>query len=152
MKSKVINKVFDLLKQLSKEAERDTDILRKEEMKMKEVKLSKDDRKQRRKELLDRHPAARKFMTFWDMFGQNIVLACVQDTNSRTVTKIQELMRGRPRSDPANYITLDQYLERLKPGQESIYFLTGDSVDAMLKSPYLEFFHANDIEVMLFTG
>lgn len=51
-----------------------------------------------------------------------------------------------------SFISLDTYIEQMKPGQQSIYYLTGDDVDQLLASPYLEFFKANDVDVLLLLG
>ena len=37
----------------------------------------------------------------------------------------------------------------MQPGQDTIYYLTGDNVDAMKASPQLEGFRARNIEVLL---
>ena len=39
----------------------------------------------------------------------------------------------------------------MKPGQDAIYFITGDNVDAVAKSPQLEGFRAKGVEVLLLT-
>ncbi|PZP84008.1 MAG: molecular chaperone HtpG, partial [Azospirillum brasilense] len=46
-------------------------------------------------------------------------------------------------------VSLDQYLERKKEGQQAIYFLTGDDVHAMANSPQIEGFKKRGIEVLL---
>jgi molecular chaperone HtpG len=46
-------------------------------------------------------------------------------------------------------VSLADYVGRMKAGQDTIYYLTGDNVEAMKASPQLEGFRAKDIEVLL---
>ena len=45
--------------------------------------------------------------------------------------------------------SLADYVSRMQPGQEAIYYLAGDNIDAMKSSPQLEGFRAKGIEVLL---
>jgi molecular chaperone HtpG len=47
--------------------------------------------------------------------------------------------------------SLDDYVARMKPGQKAIYFITGDKLDTLAKSPQLEGFRAKGVEIMLLT-
>jgi molecular chaperone HtpG len=47
--------------------------------------------------------------------------------------------------------SLDEYIQRMKPGQEAIYTIAGEDLDALKKSPQLEGFRARGIEVLLLT-
>merc|ERR1712010_249487 len=46
-------------------------------------------------------------------------------------------------------ISLDKYLDRMQETQESIYYMSGDSLDTMNKSPSLQVFKKKDIEVLM---
>ncbi|MGH9920232.1 MAG: molecular chaperone HtpG, partial [Nitrososphaerales archaeon] len=52
-------------------------------------------------------------------------------------------------ADSEPKVSLQQYLERLKPGQERIYFVIADSVEAARASPYIEKLKERGIEVLL---
>ena len=47
--------------------------------------------------------------------------------------------------------TLPQYVDRMKEGQEEIYFMTGESRPAIENSPHMEAFQAKGYEVLLLT-
>jgi molecular chaperone HtpG len=49
------------------------------------------------------------------------------------------------------YVSLDEYVARMKPGQEAIYTIAGEDLEALKKSPQLEGFRARGIEVLLLT-
>merc|ERR1711976_669632 len=46
-------------------------------------------------------------------------------------------------------ISLDKYLDRMQESQESIYYMSGDSVETMKKSPALQIFQKKDLEVLM---
>merc|ERR1711879_423383 len=48
-------------------------------------------------------------------------------------------------------ISLDKYLDRMQESQESIYFMSGDSIDTMKKAPSLQIFKKKDLEVLMLT-
>ena len=49
------------------------------------------------------------------------------------------------------WISLSEYLEAMPEGQDAIYYLTGDSVDALKANPQIEGFTAKGVEVLLLT-
>merc|ERR1712050_610854 len=46
-------------------------------------------------------------------------------------------------------ISLDKYLDRMQESQESIYYMSGDSIETMTKAPALQIFKKKDIEVLM---
>merc|ERR1712031_42229 len=48
-------------------------------------------------------------------------------------------------------INLDKYLDRMQESQESIYYMSGESMDVMQKAPALQIFKKKDIEVLMLT-
>merc|ERR1711988_1572155 len=46
-------------------------------------------------------------------------------------------------------ISLDKYLDRMQESQESIYYMSGDSLEVMKKAPALQMFKKKDIEVLM---
>merc|ERR1712238_78534 len=46
-------------------------------------------------------------------------------------------------------ISLDKYLDRMQESQESIYYMSGDSLDVMAKAPALQIFKKKDLEVLM---
>jgi heat shock protein beta len=46
-------------------------------------------------------------------------------------------MRFYTSKSPEKLVSLEQYVERMKPGQKSIYYLAGESREALEKSPFL---------------
>merc|ERR1719409_1595686 len=60
-------------------------------------------------------------------------------------------MRFYTSKSPTKLVSLEQYVERMKSGQKSIYYLAGESREALEKSPFLEKLLQKDLEVIYFT-
>ncbi|RUT24695.1 molecular chaperone HtpG [Asaia sp. W19] len=89
---------------------------------------------------------AESFGTFWENFGPIIKEGIWEDSEHRQELAALSRFRSTASDDPT---TLDAYLTRMKPGQESIYYLTGENAEALAASPQLEGFRARGIEVLL---
>jgi molecular chaperone HtpG len=62
-----------------------------------------------------------------------------------------ELLVAHSTANPLELTSLGDYVSRMKEGQDSIYFLTGPTKDAVAQSPLLEAFKAKGYEVLLFS-
>lgn len=90
-----------------------------------------------------------KYQQFWDQFGQVMKEGPAEDFGNRE--KISPLLRfaSTHTGEATQNVSLDDYVARMKEGQEKIYFLTADSHQAAKASPHLEIFHKKGIEVLL---
>ncbi|KAA8985331.1 MULTISPECIES: molecular chaperone HtpG [Gammaproteobacteria] len=90
-----------------------------------------------------------KYQQFWDQFGQVLKEGPAEDFGNRE--KIAPLLRfaSTHTGEPTQNVSLDDYVARMKEGQEKIYFLTSDSHQAAKASPHLEIFRKKGIEVLL---
>lgn len=89
-----------------------------------------------------------EYTTFWGNFGAVLKEGLYEDQNNRDT--LLKLVRFRSTAGD-DLVGLETYVERMKPGQEAIYYITGDEVQALSKSPQLEGFRARGIEVLLMT-
>jgi molecular chaperone HtpG len=97
-------------------------------------------------ELKTRAKDAESYAPFWDNFGQTMKEGLWDDTEHRAT--LAELMRFRS-SAVEGWTSLSAYVERMKPGQEAIYILVGETGAALAASPQLEGFRARGVEVLL---
>ncbi|WP_341489194.1 molecular chaperone HtpG [Photobacterium damselae subsp. damselae] len=90
-----------------------------------------------------------KYQTFWQEFGQVIKEGLAEDFANRD--KIAQLLRfSSTHNDSAELtVALADYVERMKEGQDKIYYITADNFNAAKNSPHLEQFRAKGIEVLL---
>jgi len=90
-----------------------------------------------------------KYRTFWNAFGQALKEGVGEDpTNQERLLKL--LRFASTHTDfPEQTVSLAEYVGRMKPGQEKIYYVTGDSFNAAKNSPHLEIFRKKGVEVLL---
>ena len=88
------------------------------------------------------------YRAFWDNFGAVLKEGLYEDFERRD--ELLELCRFRSTASD-ELISLATYIGRMKDGQDAIYVITGDDLDALKKSPQLEGFVAKGVEVLLLT-
>ena len=98
-------------------------------------------------ELRNRAKDAESYAGFWDNFGPTFKEGLWEDAEHRT--ELAALARFRSTREPESWTSLPDYVARMKPEQDAIYYLIGDSQDALASSPQLEGFKSRGIEVLL---
>lgn len=90
-----------------------------------------------------------KYAKFWDQFGTILKEGPAEDFANRE--RVAKLLRfSTTKTDlPAQTVSLEEYIKRMKPEQKKIYYITADSFNAAKASPHLEIFRKNNIEVLL---
>lgn len=86
------------------------------------------------------------YAEFWGNFGAVLKEGLVEDPSLRD--RILEICRVRSTRDGA-LTSLAGYVERMKEGQEAIYYITGEDAGKLAQSPHLEGFKAKGVEVLL---
>ena len=86
------------------------------------------------------------YTAFWDNFGAVLKEGIYEDTENRDAL----LALSRFHSTAADgLISLDTYVERMKEGQEAIYYMAGEDLGTLRRSPQIEGFKARHLEVLL---
>lgn len=90
-----------------------------------------------------------KYQSFWNEFGNVLKEGPAEDHSNRE--KIAGLLRfaSTQEDSSAQTVSLDDYLGRMKEGQDKIYYITADNYQAAKSSPHLEIFRKKGIEVLL---
>ena len=90
-----------------------------------------------------------KYKTVWKEFGAVLKEGLAEDRPNRE--KILPLLRFASTREEGNEpsVSLKQYVERMKEGQERIYYVISDSVESARASPYIEQLKERGIEVLL---
>src|SRR5262245_45829068 len=92
--------------------------------------------------------APEDYAKFWDNFGAVLKEGLYEDHEQRETL----LSLVRMRSTASDQLTsLVDYIGRMKSGQDSIFYITGEDVGVLKKSPQLEGFAARGVEVLLLT-
>merc|ERR1719242_533097 len=141
---KLVRKVLELMKKLAKEEEGEDDDDEKEDGddEKKEAKEEKADEEKK-----DKKDDEKSWTKFWKEFNKNLKMGCYEDDSNRS--KLSKLLRFVTTKSEGKQISLDKYLDRMQESQESIYYMSGDSMDVMKKAPSLQVFTKKDLEVLM---
>jgi len=88
-----------------------------------------------------------EYRAFWNEFGACLKEGVVEDFSNRE--RIAALLRFASTSSDEQTVALADYIDRMKEGQDTIYFITADNIEAAKHSPHLEIFRKKEIEVLL---
>ena len=92
---------------------------------------------------------AEKYATCWKEFGRVLKEGVGEDfANKERIAKLLRFSTTHDDSE-AQHVSLADYLARMKPGQEKIYYVTADSFAAAKNSPHLEIFRKKGVEVLM---
>merc|ERR1712199_141176 len=86
------------------------------------------------------------YKKFYEQFSKNIKLGIHEDSTNRM--KVAELMRYHTSKSGDEQISLKEYVDRMKEGQNDIYYITGESIAAVSSSPFLETLRKKGLEVL----
>jgi molecular chaperone HtpG len=90
------------------------------------------------------------FITFWGQFGAAIKEGLYDAAEHRD--DIFKICRFYSTHDNGDKLTsLEEYVERMKPEQKEIYYISGENLNALKNSPQIEGFKSRDLEVLFFT-
>merc|ERR1712165_346492 len=98
--------------------------------------------KEEKEEKKDKKDEEGTWTKFWKEFNKNLKMGCYEDDSNRS--KLSKLLRFVTTKSEGKQISLDKYLDRMQDTQESIYYMSGDSMETMLKAPSLQVFKKKD--------
>lgn len=101
------------------------------------------------KELKKRSEDYDDYMKFWKNFGMAFKEGIYEDPANRV--EIAELSRFYSTNSEDKLTSLDEYISRVKEGQTTIYYITGDDIPTLRNNPQLEVFKEKGLEVLLLT-
>merc|ERR1712139_383112 len=143
---KLVRKILELMKKLAKEEDSGDD----EEDEEKEDKEDEDGEEKEKKdeeEKKDKKDEESGWSKFYKEFAKNLKMGCYEDDSNRS--KLSKLLRFTTSKSEGKEISLDKYLDRMAESQESIYYMSGESLDIMSKAPAMQIFKKKDLEVLM---
>merc|ERR1711912_27770 len=138
IKKKLVTKALEMVRKLA-------------EKKKKKDDEKKDDEETEEKEKSPAEEAEdnEDYLKFWKEFNKAIKLGLYEDSSNRT--KLAKLLRFQTSKSGDNWTSLEKYISRMKKGQKNIYYISGETKDAVEKSPFLERLRKKDLEVLYYT-
>ncbi|MFD7628027.1 molecular chaperone HtpG [Streptomyces sp. NPDC059851] len=92
---------------------------------------------------------AERYAKLWGQFGRVLKEGLLEDADSTEA--LLELVSAESTHDAEKTTTLREYVERMKDGQDAIYYLTGETRATVENSPHMEAFAAKGYEVLILT-
>lgn len=93
--------------------------------------------------------APEDYVTFWGNFGAALKEGIYEDADQRDT--LLELARFRSTQSTDGWVSLQDYVGRMRDGQDEIYYISGEDAANLRRSPQLEGFVSKGLEVLLMT-
>lgn len=89
------------------------------------------------------------YIELWEQFGKSLKIGVIEDSANRN--KLARLLRYKSSLSEGKWTSLEHYVERMKEWQKQIYYVSGDSVEKVESSMFLDAFKKRGVEVLYFT-
>ena len=133
MAKKLTRKVLEMLRKMAEEDEEEE-----EDEEQENVDVDVDAPKKEKKKA--------KYVQFWEQFGKSIKLGLIDDRANKA--KLSKLIRYKSSKSEGKWISMEDYVDNMQDEQKFIYFITGESLELVEKSPLLEKANEKDFEVL----
>ena len=90
-----------------------------------------------------------KYIEFWKEFGAFLKQGIA--SNQLDSEKLYSLLRFKTNFQTEEWSSLDDYISRMSEGQKAIYYVVGDDQRSVIRSPHLDYYQTEHIEVLLLT-
>jgi len=109
------------------------------------TKMAKDSEKEKEKAKEDEKKET-KWDKFYNEFNKSLKFGCYEDDSNRS--KIMKLLRWHSTKSEKEMVTLEQYVERMQEKQDSIFYISGESVEILKSNPHLQIYEKKGLEVL----
>ena len=158
IKKKVVRKILDMIRKLAEAEEEEEE---EEEEGAAEKEEGAEDKAEKKEEKKEKKVDAKKegddkededegatYSDFWENYAKNIKLGIMEDSSNKS--RLAKLLRFKTSKSEDAWTSLEDYVDRMKEGQQGIYYITGAD-ESVKKSSALEMLKKEDFEVLYLT-
>ncbi len=87
------------------------------------------------------------YKKFWTAWGMLIKEGVATDYSGRD--DLLPLLRFQTSKSHGELVSLEQYVERMAEAQTDMYYILGDNLESVERSPHLDYFKDHDLEVLM---
>lgn len=160
MSKKLSRKVLEMLRKMASDEKTAIEEIEEEEkekkekdeatLKAEEDAKSEEEKAEEKKKKEQREKNKKIYTSFWDEFGKSIKLGVLDDRNNKQ--QLTKLLRFKStKAGDGKYVSLEDYIDRMAKTQKHIYYITGESEEAVKASPFVVAAEKKGIEVLLMT-
>lgn len=144
MGKKIVRKAIEMIKKLAEE---------KEEEKVEEPEVPETPAETPEtpveEEVKEKPEDNANYIELWEQFGKSLKIGVIEDSANRN--KLARLLRYKTTLSDGKWTSLENYEKRMKEWQKQIYYISGDSVEKLENSMFLDAFKRRGVEVLFFT-
>ena len=148
MGKKIVRKAIEMIKKLAEEGEVKEAAEEKEVSEEKEATETTTEATTEQTETKTEEDNA-NYIELWEQFGKSLKIGVIEDSANRN--KLARLLRYKSSLSEGKWTSLEHYVERMKEWQKQIYYVSGDSVEKVESSMFLDAFKKRGVEVLYFT-
>ena len=89
------------------------------------------------------------YLKIYKTYQKNIKLGVYEESGDRE--RVSDLLMFYSANSPDKMITFDDYITAMNENQKHIYYISGDNMDILKTSPFLDRFKKNDLDVLFMT-
>merc|ERR1712038_350066 len=143
MSKKIVRKVLEMLRKMAERGEDDEDEEDEDEDEDEDEEEEEEDEEAKEKKEVE---GKDDYVNFWKAYSKSIKLGMIDDRKNKS--KLAKLLRFRSSKSGEDLISLENYVDRMQDDQKDIYYITGESVEYVENSPFLERLKQKDFEVL----
>merc|ERR1712178_316804 len=146
IKKKLVTKALEMVRKLAEKKKKKEDD--EDDEKKDDEKYAEEETEEKEKSPAEEAEDNEDYLKFWKEFNKAIKLGLYEDSSNRT--KLAKLLRFQTSKSGDNWTSLEKYISRMKKGQKNIYYISGETKEAVEKSPFLERLRKKDLEVLYY--
>lgn len=151
IKKKLVRKVVEMIRKLALDSEKKSKSGDDDESETKEAEIDADGNVIEVEDDDEEDDEPNKYIQWYKKFAPSLKMGVIEDDANRG--KLSKLLRYHSSKTDGedDFVSLEQYVGRMKDWQDEIYYFAGQSEEEMESSHFMDKFNEKDVEVLFFT-